>query len=84
MGILKAIADLLSGENNEPSAPTPEPTEVFRFKQDNRDGGFRQDKFTIIDQETGGHEHTWSKTTGDGQHKEGWVGSEAERKRNNK
>ncbi len=86
MGLFDALSSLFSGNNtptdtSNTSTPSKsaESKEVFRFKQDNKDGGFRQDKFTIIDKETGGHEHTWSKTSTDGQHKEGWVGSEADR-----
>lgn len=86
MGLFDALSSLFGGNNTGTNTPdTPESSrseeakEVFRFKQDNKDGGFRQDKFTITDRETGNHEHMWSKTSTDGQHKEGWVGSEAGR-----
>lgn len=48
---------------------------TFRSGTDSK-GNFSQDRV-----EHGGsssHEHTWSKTSTDGQHKEGWHGSKAE------
>jgi hypothetical protein len=39
------------------------------------DGGYRQDRIEHGGRST--HEHTWSKTSSSGQHKEGWHGSGA-------
>lgn len=50
----------------------------FTFGRDNNDGSFRQDRLTFTN-ERGDHEHSWSKTSTDGQHKEGSTGENVPR-----
>ncbi len=47
--------------------------EIFKSSRDDESGTFTQDKISVTDENTGSHEHTWSKTTEDS-HNEGWHG----------
>jgi len=53
----------------------------FLFGRDDDDGSYRQDRLEGERDEGRRHEHAWSKTSPDGQHKEGWLGKDAPRER---
>jgi hypothetical protein len=57
---------IMSGEKSNDGQ-----VEDFSFSRDDKDGSYRQDR---VEGTKSSHEHTWSKTSTDGCHKEGWHG----------
>ncbi|GFO80532.1 MAG: hypothetical protein A49_01590 [Methyloceanibacter sp.] len=51
----------------------------YKFSNDPKDGSSKQESLSRTSESSPAHEHTWSKTSTDGQHKEGWHGDKHEK-----